>query len=204
MIIHQIFLKVSDKNIEDYPCFVEGSNLWKQWCLDNGWEYKLWTEIPYDILDEKDKIVLEETTKRFYFAPIDFIRMPLLEHYGGMYVDLDTHPTDKTIEIMDREYIFGADCKYDKDGNVIKTWNCNNVMKCSKETARQMRLYSHQCFDEKMKIEIYKTWRIRFFLRTVGVSMVTTFCKKILKHKPMSVKEFNTYFTEHGARSWNE
>jgi mannosyltransferase OCH1-like enzyme len=196
-IIHQIFLKVSDKTINDYPCYVEGIKLWKEWCKDHGYEYKLWTDIPYELLDEKDKEVLEEATKRFYFAPIDFIRMPILENYGGMYVDLDVHPTDKLINIMDRENIFGTGY------NGKKEFLTNNVMKCSKENAGLMRLYSHKCFDEKIKIKIYDKWKIRFFLRTMGACMVSNFCTREMKIKHIPFDEWNEYFKDHYTLAWS-
>tara|TARA_R110002012_G_scaffold317179_1_gene533044 strand:+ start:70 stop:678 length:609 start_codon:yes stop_codon:yes gene_type:complete len=198
MIIHQIFLKVSDKNIEDYPIYVEGIKLWKAWCKKHNYEYKLWTEIPYEYFDEKDKEVLTECTRRFYFSPIDFIRMPILENNGGMYVDLDVYPTDKLINIMDRENIFGAG----DDGK--KQFLTNNVMKCSKENARLMRLYCHKCFDEKVKIKVYDTWIRRFFLRVVSATMVANFCKYEMKIGHMSFEEFSEYFTDHKTLAWSD
>lgn len=198
-IIHQVFLKVTDKTIEDYPIFVEGVKQWKEWCRVNGYRYKLWEKMPYEYLNEKDKHVLNEVTKRFYFAPVDFIRMPILEHYGGMYVDLDVFPTNELIKIIDNETIFGTGlCP---NGQIHIN---NNVMKCSKENARKMRLFCHQQFDEKMLIEVYKTWKIRFFLRTVGVSMVSKFVKKELNYQMIPLDDFKLYFTDHVTRSWSQ
>ena len=54
MIIHQIFLKVSNKTINDYPCYLEGSALWQEFCSKNGWEYRLHTEIDESIMTEEE------------------------------------------------------------------------------------------------------------------------------------------------------
>jgi len=197
MIIHQIFLKVSEKNLEDFPCYIEGIKMWKQWCLDNGYEYKLWTEIPYELLDDYDKDMLKDCVDRFTFSAIDFIRMPILENYGGMYVDLDVYPTDKLINIMDRENIFGTGYT-DK-----KTFITNNVMKCSKENARKMRMYSRECYEEKKQMKIYDTWVKRFFLRTTGASMVCNFCKKYLKYEMIPKDKFIECFTDHMTKVWS-
>lgn len=197
MIIHQIFLKVSDKTLEDFPCYMEGIKMWKQWCLDNGYEYKLWTEIPYELLDDYDKDMLKDCVDRFTFSAIDFIRMPILENYGGMYVDLDVYPTDKLINIMDRENIFGTGYT-DK-----KTFITNNVMKCSKENARKMRMYSRECYEEKKQMKIYDTWVKRFFLRTTGASMVCNFCKKYLKYEMIPKDKFIECFTDHMTKAWS-
>ena len=197
MIIHQIFLKVSDKNLEDFPIFVDGIKIWKKWCLDNGYEYKLWTEIPYELLDDYDKDMLKDCMDRFTFSAIDFIRMPILQKYGGMYVDLDVYPTDKLINIMDRETIFGTGY------NDKKSFITNNVMKCSKENALKMKMYSRKFYEEKKQIKIYDTWVRRFFLRTVGASMVCNFCKEVLKYEKMPLDEFKECFVDFTTGTWS-
>lgn len=192
MIIHQVFLKISERELDDFPCYVENLAKWRDFCEKNGWEHKLWTDIPYDIADDDDKFVLENSKDRDPFIPIDYIRYMILEKYGGMYVDLDVSPTEKFDEIKDRD-IITALCM-----TTGKTHN-NAVIKLTPELCKKLRQFCINRFREKLNIEIYHTWKKRFLLQSVGARMFYQFCKK---EKIPVFHEYNEYFHDQATGSW--
>ncbi len=199
MIIHQIFLKVSDKTLEDYPCYLEGIKIWKDFCKKHNWEYKLWTDIPEDILDEDDKFILDDSIDKEPFIKVDYIRYIILEKYGGIYVDLDVTPKDKFTEIMNDDIIIGI---YITNDN--KIFLNNSVIKLSTEHIKLLRQYSINQYKNKLKIDIYKTWKKRFMLQSVGVAMFRRFCKKHKLVNSFNHYDFETYFTDKATQSWLE
>lgn len=200
MIIHQIFFKVGDKTFDDYPCYVVGMSKWKQLCEEQGWEHKLHTKPDTSIMTEEEINIMEEGDKRYPFFRIDYYRYILLSHYGGMYVDLDVEPTDDFKLIMNDELIVVSGNRENR-GDIGPTQiNCvgNDVMKLPHDLALELKEYTHIQFYEKCNIEVYKTWRKRFLLRTVGPSMMTKFCKS----KKICITDFDKYFKDHATMSW--
>jgi hypothetical protein len=200
MIVHQIFLKVSDKTLEDYPCYVEGMTKWKVFCEENGWEHKLWTEIPEDILDDDDRFVLENSKDRHPFIPIDYLRWIVLRHYGGMYVDLDVAPKPKFKEIMNNPIIIGC------GDNVVsakerKSHN-NNVVKLPNHYYISLKDFCVNKFKEKLDIPIYKIWKIRFFLRSVSAGMLNDYLKTFMPPVPL-FNDFADYFDDGMTSAWD-
>lgn len=198
MIIHQIFLKVSDKELSDFPCYIEGIEIWRDFCEKNGWEHKLWTEIPEDILDDDDRFVLENSKGRHPFIPVDYLRYIVLKKYGGMYVDLDVFPKEKFNEIKNNEIIIGC------GDNVVsakdRTTHNSNVIKLPNHLYTDLKDFCVKTFKEKLQIKIYETWKIRFFLRSVSAPMLDKFLK------PMKIPVFNDfadYFDDKMTSTWD-
>jgi hypothetical protein len=203
MIIHQIFLKVSDKTLEDYPCYLEGIKIWKDFCKKHNWEYKLWTDIPKDILDEDDKFILDDSIDKEPFIKVDYLRYIILEKYGGMYVDLDVTPKDKFIEIMNDDIIIGVwKSRNIKDHHKLLV--NNSVIKLSTEHSKLLRKYCIDEYKNKLKIDIYKTWKKRFLLQSVGAAMFRRFCKNNNLVNSFNNNDFETYFTDNQTTAWLE
>jgi len=203
MIIHQIFLKVSDKTLEDYPCYLEGIKIWKDFCKKHNWEYKLWTDIPKDILDEDDKFILDDSIDKEPFIKVDYLRYIILEKYGGMYVDLDVTPKDKFIEIMNDDLIIGVwKSRNIKDHHKLLV--NNSVIKLSTEHSKLLRKYCIDEYKNKLKIDIYKTLNKRFLLQSVGSAMFRRFCKNNNLVNSFNNNDFETYFTDNQTTAWLE
>lgn len=196
MIVHQIFLKVSEKTINDFPCYLQGSALWKDFCSKNGWEYKLHTEIDESIMTEEEREILKEGTKRYAFFPIDYYRYIFLSKYGGMYVDLDVSPTDKFIEIKDKDNIIGRTVLMNNKYHIN-----NNIIKLSPELSFKLRNYTNKEFNDKKKIKVYDTWIKRFFLQTVGCQMFSRFCKL---NKITFLDNYDDYFIDYSTITWDK
>ena len=198
MILHQIFLKVTDKTLDDYPCYIDGINKWREFCKEHGWEYKLWTEMPEDILDDDDRFVLEHSKDRHPFIPVDYLRYIVLRKYGGMYIDLDVLPKPKFTEIMNNEIIIGC------GDNVVaaqdrKSHN-SNVIKMPHHYYISLKNFCVGEFKRLLVIPVYETWKIRFYLRSVGADMLNKFLK------PMKIPIFNDfadYFDDKMNSTWD-
>tara|TARA_R100000655_G_scaffold31166_1_gene62575 strand:+ start:7080 stop:7730 length:651 start_codon:yes stop_codon:yes gene_type:complete len=203
MIIHQIFLKVSDKNLEDFPKFIKSRDIWIKLCEKNNWEYKLWTDYPMDIFTDDDKKYFNLLNDRHPFCKLDYLRYIILSHYGGMYVDLDVIPTEKFMEIYDKEIITGRTItKTSKNPKTpIRYHHNGNLIKFPKHIANEIRLYTHTEIKRLTSMKIYDTWKIRFYFHSVGPNFFHRFCERIKKIKVF--EEFDTYFTDLDAQSWN-
>lgn len=197
MIIHQIFLKVSNKTINDYPCYLEGSALWQEFCSKNGWEYRLHTEIDESIMTEEELDILKKGSKRYPFFAVDYYRLILLSKYGGMYVDLDVVATAKFELIKDKDIIIGR--SIDKGDNNF--YVNNNIMKLTPELIELLKQYSIQQTHEKLNMKVYETRKIRFFLHTVGAMMLARFCKK---HKLSFCDDYDDYFIDYNTQTWDK
>jgi len=195
MIVHQIFLKVSDKTIDDYPCYLEGSALWQEFCSKNGWEYRLHTEVDESIMTEEELNILNEGIKRYPFFAVDYYRYIFLCKYGGMYVDLDVLPTDKFIEIKDQDIIVGRTSPRDDGKHFVN----NNIIKLTPDINLKLKNYSHHEFYTKKKVKVYDTWRKRFFLQTVSCQMFARFCKL---NKITYNNNFDDYFVDYSTGTW--
>jgi mannosyltransferase OCH1-like enzyme len=193
MIIHQIFFKVSDKTFDDYPCYAEGMAKWKALCEEQGWEYKLHTDIDKSIMTQEEIDICEEGTRRYPFFPVDYYRYIFLCHYGGMYVDLDVFPTDDFKLIMNNDIILVRA----REDN----WVNNDVIKLPKELIEELKQFAHKQFYEKCNIEVYNTWRKRFLLHSVGPCMITKFCKM---KKLVWITDYNKYFKDHNTQAWDK
>ena len=97
-IIHQIFLDIGLKPLEDRRDYLNNINIIKE--LNPDWEHKLWKD---DTLDKFVNDNYPENLKYWNNFPypmykIDYARYMLLHHYGGIYVDLDEQNIRPLIE----------------------------------------------------------------------------------------------------------
>ena len=107
-IIHQIFFEVGTKSLEDYPLFIENRDKWIVWCKRNDYEYMFHTlEDLEPIMKQEDKDLFKRVDDegRFQFIKIDYGRLVILSHYGGVYVDMDVAPKlDKELDDLLMKY----------------------------------------------------------------------------------------------------
>jgi hypothetical protein len=195
MIIHQIFLKLSDKKLEDFPVYLESIKKWKDICQKNDWEYMLHTEIDETIMTDEEKKVMKLGRERYYFYPIDFYKCIVLSKYKGMYIDLDVLPTDNFCKIKDDETIVGRHA-----GGRNKESVNNNVIRLKDELYDELKEYMVKTTYEKLSIKVYETWKIRFLLQC-GPHMFRRFCKmkKITYHE-----DYDSYFVDYNTNCWDK
>ena len=75
----------------------------------------------------------------------------------------------------------------------------NALMKFEKNYLQSLVDYSLQEYYKKCKMEIYNTWKIRFFLQTTGNRMFQRWCKK---HSLNYTKNIENYITDNNTKSW--
>ena len=178
-IIHQVYGMFGDgKPISEIPVFHKNTQLTKEFCQKNGIEYRMWDLSEATRLIKRMGPQFEEIfwSKRFETQPIlraDFIRYTILYVYGGIYVDADIHPLRSLDRLFKMPYFFAtwADDKTMRPYNaLLGTYKRNPLyVKILKETWRS--------FNEKVKMEIYDTWKGRFVFQTTGHFML----KRVLK-----------------------
>jgi mannosyltransferase OCH1-like enzyme len=202
-IIHQIFFEVGAKKLEDYPKFVKCSNMWKEWCNRNNYEYMFHTlEDLERVMKQEDKDLFKrvDDEKRYRFIKIDYGRLVILSHYGGIYVDMDVAPTvDKELDDLLMKY--EPLVVVDKWSKLKKNPKINNwIMGCEKGGVDDFIQYCREQYEIKSKMPIYDKWVIRFFLQVSGVPCVRRFyTQKKMTHMTEDIYD---YVTNDNELSW--
>ena len=193
MFIHQIFLPVSNSTLQDYPIFIESSSVWQNFSSLHNYEYKLWN------IEQVDELLRSKnlpTSFRYIWNKIDFCRYVILNEYGGLYVDLDIFPTNDFNKILVNNDIL-INSWFNKKTNKMEI--NNGLMKFKKNSLHSLIDYSLQQYDEKSKMKIYNTWKIRFFLQTTGNRMFQRWCKQqLLTYN----KDIENYITDKNTKTW--
>lgn len=206
MIIHQIFLSVNNQTFEDYN-YHKNSVIWQEWCKKNNYQYILHDEDSiYKIMNEKDKIMSERVfnENRDPFINIDWAKYIVINHYGGVYVDLDVLPTSKSKEFIEsQEILFGCW----KHGQFLEkrkrnNWRINNnFLKFNKGQLRDCLNYLYSEYDKKSQMEIYDRRLKRFIFQVAGPLGFSRWCKQNKYHKFIR-KDFFDYFDDLGTNAW--
>ena len=178
MIIHQVY-GIYDDGKPMNELFTTGSNLWKEYCEKHGHIYKLW-----DKKECEELVNTYNNIKSYYYDvkyPImkcDIIRFLIIYQFGGMYVDLDVQPNNDKINIDENELSL---CKYDNLKH--KQGSCEYDIEIIYSKKYNISLYNFIAFyvpqqiEEKDKIEIYKTWQVRYVFHTTGPRSFTRYMK---------------------------
>jgi len=200
-IIHQIFLKLTDKSMEDYGYDVN-SELWKKWCEKNDYEYMLHKEESFEkIRTEKDKEMSKrkDDEGRHKFMDLDWGKYICLNHYGGVYVDLDVAPTEKSLEFIEKPWpLMGM---YHRKGPKTSFIEINTqVMAFDKGTLRDCLDYCYDQYELKCKMPCYDVRVCRFLLQTAGPSCFSRWAKK--KGMNYTSADFDDYFDDQQTLSW--
>ena len=193
MYVHQVFLGINNTKLQQHPIFVQSSSIWKEFCLSNNYQYKLWS------LKDVDDLLIENnlpTSFRYMWNKIDFCRYVILNQYGGLYVDLDIFPTNNFNKLLVNNDIL-INSWHNKKTNHMELNNA--LMKFKKNSLQSLIDYSLQQYDEKCKMKIYDKWKIRFFLQTTGNRMFQRWCKI---HSLYQTKDIEKYITDNNTKSW--
>ena len=192
-IIHQIFFDIGLQPYSeraDYQWNVEMNKT-----LNPDWEHILWTDdkINKFILTQSQEIrdIWNDFPTPFY--KIDFGRYLLLAFYGGIYIDLDVcckMPIDHMSKfIVGRWY----------NPKTQKWVYNNNVLMLESHLYPKLIKYSMDQYYLKKDMDIYKLWKVRRFLQSVGARMFIRFCKlEKIKANPMP---FNQMFEDDDSES---
>lgn len=199
-IIHQIFLKISDKSMEDFNYHIN-SKLWEEWCEKNDYKYILHNKESIDeLMVEKDKIMSKrkDDDNKLAFIDIDWGKYIVLNHYGGVYIDLDVKPTDKSLEYLQRPYpIIGSWYRPSIKKNEIN----NNLIAFEKGELRDLLDYCYNEYEIKSKMEIYDKWKCRFLTQVAGPKVFARWCKKTKLNFTFH-EDFNECFVDQETLSW--
>ena len=191
-IIHQVFFDVGlGKGLKDFPIYQKSHNQMKDYCKKNKYKYYLWTK-PM-IIKLIKKYYGEKELNYYNKLPTEWYRMELSRYYvvavyGGYYLDLDiffNYKKDKDPfkillnkikkEKLDYIVISHFDRYWKSGGKAL--YSENHFFGFKPKVLNELLKYSKKEYQEKSKIEIYKTWKVRLMLQTVGVKMWARFIK---------------------------
>jgi len=188
MIIHQIFINFY--NLEEMPeLFITCQKKVLKWVEENNYSYRLWDAKSCDRLIQKYPEFIEMYySVKYPIMKVDIIRFIILHYYGGLYLDLDVVPGTIT-KLKKGDFIVGKNI-YNSDLNpndkfknieyqieIIQSCACNNIL-------IDYLKYVKKQIEEKDKIKVYNTWKVRYVLQTTGPNSFNRFIKD---------KKFNTY-----------
>ncbi len=94
-IIHQVYGIFNDGiQLSDIPSFQRCTSETKEFCIEHGYEYKMWglKECEELICDKYLHYVDLWNSFRYPIQRCDFIRYLILYEFGGWYVDCDVFP----------------------------------------------------------------------------------------------------------------
>ncbi len=97
-IIHYIWLGDPEKKPKMLADCIES---WKKFCPD--YEIKEWNEKNFDFSDSP--YAMEAYKLKKYAFVADYIRVRLLQEYGGIYLDTDVEVTKSFDDLLDRDFI---------------------------------------------------------------------------------------------------
>jgi hypothetical protein len=196
-IIHQIFLKLSDKTMEDFG-YDKNSKIWREWCKKNGFRYMLHNESSIDkIMTSKDKQMRNrvKNENRHPFINLDWGKYLVVNHYGGAYVDLDVIPKPNALEYLERPPPILSAWR-NKRGDVF----CNSqVIVFDKGTLRVLLDYAYDEYNKKSKMRIYNERKIRFYFQVAGPKMI---CRWARENDIKYQKDFNRFFIDEETTAW--
>jgi len=176
-IVHQIYGIFQDGiKLEDISIFKEAVNKTKKFCLNQNYEYKMWS------LEDCEKLLTEHYFEyielwndfRYPIQKCDFIRYCILNTYGGCYIDCDVHP------IKSLEDIFESDQYFVHWSDDIKKKPYNAVIGSKKNNPLFLEIIKEvqKSFYEKESLKYYIRKRGRFVYHTTGHSMLNRVLKK--------------------------
>lgn len=200
-IIHQIFLNLTDKSMEDFGYDIN-SELWKQWCKENDYEYMLHKEESIEKIrtpTDKEMSKRKDDEGRHKFLDLDWGKYIILNHYGGVYIDLDVAPTTRTIEFLQKPFpLIGT---WERVGKKTKCKEINTqVLAFDKGSLRDCLDYSYEQYEIKSKMPIYNVRVCRFYLQVAGPPCFSRWAKK--NEMNYTSPNFPDYFDDQESNSW--
>ena len=181
--IHQIFINIGNGELKDILEFSWPQSKTKAFCENNNIPYTLWSkEDIEDLLEDYPEYKQLYNDFRYDIQRIDFARLLILYHHGGLYLDLDVTPFKENVKevsgIFDKEFFIARwNTSHLPYNAIIGSKKKNPLMlDCIKEVERS--------FYEKSQINIYHTWKARFVYQTTGHYALHRALKKKIKYTP--------------------
>jgi len=181
--IHQIFINIGKGELKDILEFSWPQSKTKTFCETNNIPYTLWSkEDIEDLLEDYPEYKQLYNDFRYDIQRIDFARLLILYHHGGLYLDLDVTPFKENVKdicnIFNKEFF-------------IARWNTshlpyNAIISCCKRNPLMLDCIKEveRSFYEKSKMEIYNTWKGRFIFQTTGHYALHRVLKKKIEYTP--------------------
>jgi mannosyltransferase OCH1-like enzyme len=172
MIVHQIFGLLGDTEMNDL--FKKNSLIYQEFCKKNNYEYHLWNK------EECEELLKDyEDYRDFYYSvkydimKVDIMRFLILHKYGGLYADLDTEPLIKTLKGSTLIFAYKTGPKREHyEIEIIQSIKGHPYL-------LQFLDYAQTQIKEKDKIDIYKSWKMRYVYQTTGPYSANRFLKNL-------------------------
>lgn len=198
-IIHQIFLDIGLKPYKYRKDYQRNVSINK--AMNPDYKHILWRD------KEVEKFIETQSKKIQYlwndfpdpFYKIDFVRYLILKEYGGIYIDLDVYCKMPLSKINDKNRVPKILGKW-VDPKTGKVRINNNVISLDTKLYPKLIKYAISQYNEKKQMPIYKTWKKRRFLHSVGSKMFVRFAK-INKIEDNKI-EFVQMFEDEQGESW--
>jgi mannosyltransferase OCH1-like enzyme len=186
MKVHQVYWSFDGK--EQPVLFVSCSDKVKNYCKDKGFEYKLWNKEECETLIKEYPKYEEVYNKvKYPVMKIDMIRFLILHKEGGLYLDMDIEPKIDTLKESD----LVLSLYHDKGKDMYNV----EVIQSSKGNDFCLKYLDYVLtqIEEKDKIDIYKSWKVRYVLQTTGPKSFSRFIKtKKIPHDTYNVNNSTT------------
>ena len=206
--IHQIFFNIGRGELISIHLFNWTHGKTKLYCEKHNISHTLWSkEMVEDLLNSYPQYKQLYEDFRYDIQRIDFARLLILYHYGGLYLDLDVKPEGKVIHhIFKKDYFIAKWSDSHLPYNAILGCKKGNplMLECIEEVNRS--------YYEKASMEIYDKWKARFVFQTTGHYALHRVLKNKIEYTPCvsiyneskGIKNLseNCYFIDYSASVW--
>lgn len=180
--IHQIFFNIGKGELNEIPGFNWTHQKTKLYCDQNNIKNILWSRDDVeDLLEDYPEYKELYDNFRYDIQRIDFARLLILYHHGGLYLDLDVQP----FEHVNLDEIF------EKDFFIARWWTSHlpyNAIISSKPKNKLMLSILKEVersYEEKSKMKIYETRTARFVFHTTGHYAIHRAIKGKVEYSPV-------------------
>ena len=190
-----IFIQLSNKSLEDYG-YDKNIEKWRLWCDKNDFKLMIHNEETINkISTDKDLEMLKRVKDegRLSFIAIDWGKYKVLNHYGGIYSDMDVAPKKNALDYFDSDKVVSS--FYWKNKYSLN----NQLLYFEKGTLRDCLNYLYNQYEIKSKMKIYDSWKCRFLFQIAGPKGFARWCK--INNIYMKI-DFHDYFTDEETKSW--
>ena len=210
--IHQIFVNIGRGELKDIANFNIPYENTKHFCNENKRVNILWSKKDIEnLLSEYPEYKEFYFSMRYDIQRLDFARLLILYHYGGIYLDLDVNPIKgKNIAYLFDKEIFIA--RWNGGRNPKLPYNA--ILGCKKGNPLMKKAILHciESYKVKSKMKIYDTWKARFVFQTTGHYPLHRIFKNKVDYLPIvsvynSIKKINVpnedaLFDDKSASIW--
>jgi len=178
--IHQIFINIGKGELVDIDEYYTKYKQTVSYCEKNNIKHILWgSDDIDDLLNDYPEYKEFYTELRYDIQRIDFARLLILYHHGGLYFDLDITPTGDIKSVFEHEYFIArwGRCKLPY----------NAIIGCHKKTPLMKECIEEviRSYNEKSKMDIYKVRTARFVFQTTGHYALHRVLKNKINYSPV-------------------